>query len=417
MAFDMPLPAAALDIRDKIRSNLLPWRGQFSPQLVEALLRAYAVPSSVVLDPFMGSGTVLVESARLGFEAHGYEVNPAAFALARVYELCQVKRSARGRLVAEADAIVADLASCGVLAPKRALRRDPAAPVMLKLLELARATTDAPLRTLLEALGTLIDRPTTPPEGCRQRWESLRRTVLGLPETSSRVVPCLGDARKLHMPAKTVGFVLSSPPYINVFNYHHNYRSAIESLGWLPLVVARSEVGSNRKFRHNRFLTIVQYCLDISLALTELLRVCTPTARILLILGRQSNVHKTPFYNADIVLRVATELVGLHLVFQQERVFTNRYGQRIFEDILHLCPDPLYGAARFNTSEGARAIGREVLLEALPRVPQDRRMYLEEAIRGAEEVNPSPFFDPNKARPGSLSQQEGCNESSDSARR
>ncbi len=38
----------------------------------------------------MGSGTVLVESARLGLAAHGYEVNPAAYLLARVCEFCSL---------------------------------------------------------------------------------------------------------------------------------------------------------------------------------------------------------------------------------------------------------------------------------------------------------------------------------------
>src|SRR3972149_1907342 len=48
--FDSPLSAAMLNIEAKSRSNLFPWRGQFSPQLVEALLCAYVVPGSVVLD-------------------------------------------------------------------------------------------------------------------------------------------------------------------------------------------------------------------------------------------------------------------------------------------------------------------------------------------------------------------------------
>lgn len=104
--FGLPLPMATLNIDAKARSNLFPWRGQFSPQLVEALLRAYAPAHAEVLDPFMGSGTVLVESARLSFSSHGCEVNPAAYLLGRVYELCNLEPAERNGLLDKAEAIL-----------------------------------------------------------------------------------------------------------------------------------------------------------------------------------------------------------------------------------------------------------------------------------------------------------------------
>ena len=60
------IPQGDLDIVQRVRTNPFPWTGQFSPQLVEQLLDAFAPPSSAVLDPFVGSGTLLGESARLG---------------------------------------------------------------------------------------------------------------------------------------------------------------------------------------------------------------------------------------------------------------------------------------------------------------------------------------------------------------
>ena len=59
------LPQGNLDIAERVRTNPLPWAGQFSPQLVERLLAAYAPRNGVVLDPFVGSGTSLLEAARL----------------------------------------------------------------------------------------------------------------------------------------------------------------------------------------------------------------------------------------------------------------------------------------------------------------------------------------------------------------
>lgn len=76
-----------LNIENKLRSNLLPWTGQFSPQLVEVLLAEYASDDSLVLDPFAGSGTILCECGRRGLQAYAIEINPAAYSMARTYQL------------------------------------------------------------------------------------------------------------------------------------------------------------------------------------------------------------------------------------------------------------------------------------------------------------------------------------------
>ena len=72
------IPQADLDIVIKSRSNPLRWNGQFSPQLVQVLLNTYATPGSVLFDPFLGSGTVLLEAGLAGLSASGTEINPAA---------------------------------------------------------------------------------------------------------------------------------------------------------------------------------------------------------------------------------------------------------------------------------------------------------------------------------------------------
>jgi len=48
------IPQAVLNIETKIRSNPLPWNGQFSPQLVEALLERYATNDTILVGPLCG---------------------------------------------------------------------------------------------------------------------------------------------------------------------------------------------------------------------------------------------------------------------------------------------------------------------------------------------------------------------------
>ncbi len=93
------LPQGNLDLAERVRTNPFPWTGQFSPQLVERLLTAYAPRNGVVLDPFVGSGTSLVEAARLDLPACGGDLNPAAVALARVYRLVNLDATERAALL------------------------------------------------------------------------------------------------------------------------------------------------------------------------------------------------------------------------------------------------------------------------------------------------------------------------------
>jgi len=88
-----------LNIDAKERSNLFPWNGQFSPQLIELLLKAYARPDTFVFDPFLGSGTVLCEAGRRGLPAFGTEINPAAFKMAETYRLINVSVDMRRSIV------------------------------------------------------------------------------------------------------------------------------------------------------------------------------------------------------------------------------------------------------------------------------------------------------------------------------
>ncbi|MEN9613580.1 MAG: hypothetical protein RLZZ628_4394, partial [Bacteroidota bacterium] len=67
-----------LDVVQKKRSNLFNWRGQFTPQFVEYLLKQCSKTGDVVLDPFLGSGTLLQEALLNQRSGIGFEINPAA---------------------------------------------------------------------------------------------------------------------------------------------------------------------------------------------------------------------------------------------------------------------------------------------------------------------------------------------------
>jgi len=61
--------------RTKHVHRLHPYLGKFIPQLVEIFIRHYFKKGNSVLDPFMGSGTTLIESNILGMHSAGVEIS------------------------------------------------------------------------------------------------------------------------------------------------------------------------------------------------------------------------------------------------------------------------------------------------------------------------------------------------------
>lgn len=381
-----------LDVSDKQRSNPLAWNGQFSPQFVEVLLSAFGSSNSRILDPFVGSGTVLHEAGMRGLSAHGVEVNPAAVLLARVYTLINVSENERRLGIAAVDNLISSKSGIGPLfceaIPESSSRRE--------LLNRFAACKSSVEEVLLGALITLSDFGRSEPswERVSRTWSRLKDLVISLPVSNEDIEVTHGDAREMSLNDHSVDLIITSPPYINVFNYHQNYRGSVEALGWDVLSVAPSEIGSNRKYRGNRYLTVVQYCLDMCEVLQECQRVLKPEGRAILVVGRESKVRGTPFWNGAIVADIAHTAVGMSLLMRQERKFTNRFGQLIYEDILHFGPGRTRSSSEF-ASQLSKQVALKVLEEALDRTSDAARKDLETAIAQSVKVQPSPRFSAN----------------------
>ena len=113
---------------------------------------------------------------------------------------------------------------------------------------------------------------------------------------------------------------------------------------------------------------------------------------MIMVVGRESRVRKTRFFNGEIMAALATRCLGFSFVLRQERVFRNRFGEDIREDLLHF----LVGSGG---TEEPRAVGREALMKARARAPDESLSDLDEALSAVEQVRPSPIYDPSAARP------------------
>lgn len=390
------IPQEVLNIENKIRHNPLQWSGQFSPQLIQSLLQRYATPHSVVFDPFLGSGTVILESGIIGLEASGTEINPAAIALSRIYQFINISFEARYvSLQKLSDLLYKEFAlqlPLFRLIDVREAGIQNTETIETKLLRLVSTAENLLQHQLLEALVVLLDfyQPDLSVEKVFRLWKKLKQLVMELPFSTKQLNIFHADARCSPLQNDSINLVITSPPYINVFNYHQQYRLSAESLNWNMLNVAKSEIGANRKHRSNRFLTVIQYCLDMAQVLGELKRVCRKNARLIFIVGKESTVRRTPFFNGEIVTEVACRTLGFDLIGRQERVFRNRFGQNIFEDILHLTPSK--GQIHESFLDSARMVAQEILESTRSYVSDEAREDLEMALININNVQSSHLF-------------------------
>src|SRR2546425_5163609 len=90
--------------RTKHVHGLHPYLGKYVPQLVEIFLKRYFEPGQCVYDPFVGSGTTLVEANVFGADALGCDISAFNCLLSRVktsrYSLGELELGLRGALEA-----------------------------------------------------------------------------------------------------------------------------------------------------------------------------------------------------------------------------------------------------------------------------------------------------------------------------
>lgn len=368
-----------LNIDNKTRSNLFAWNGQFSPQFIEALLGYYAKENDMVLDPFAGSGTTLCEAARKGISAYGMELNASAYYMAKTYELANKTMFERKELIEAVEHILSTISDADTILPT--------------ITHIIQESNSSALSDLLSTLIILIDlfNNELSLSFLNKKWDGLKKIVLDIPFCTAQIKVDMGDARKLKCKSGEATLLITSPPYINVFNYHQKYRRSVEALGYDVLSIAKKEFGSNRKNRGNRLLTVIQYCIDMALSFKEAVRTCRQGARMIYVVGRESNVLGYSFCNSRLIFEIAAEIFELPFLLRQERVFKNRFGQLIYEDILHFENAKTEDFLSENDIENAaRSIAIKILSEKAQMYPGSKNIELIfEAIEKAENINRS----------------------------
>ncbi len=392
----MNISQEKLDVKNKTRANLFNWRGQFTPEFVEYILENFSCKGNLILDPFSGSGTVLSESASKGLECYGYEINPAAYLMSKFFSFSNLKPERRIKFLQRVELALST--ELKILNGQPVYQENSDYRSAYKNLlnfgkKLIKYTDNEDEKIFLLNLLFLSerDKELKLKDSVLKSFSYLKKSLLGLPCAEKIIDAKLQDARTVSKNfVRAIDLIITSPPYINVFNYHQNYRGIIEIFGYDSLKVAESEFGSNRKNRGNRFRTVIQYCLDMEQSLNSFWHALKVGGKMVIVVGRKSNVRKTPFYNGSIVQEILSKMQGFKPIENLERSFTNKFGEVIKEDIL------VVSKADYKVDfEIGKSVAEKHLEQALVTSNDDSIILdLRDAIENINAIEPSPLFSP-----------------------
>ena len=252
--------------RTKHVHRLHPYLGKFIPQLVEIFLRKYR--PSLVIDPFCGSGTTLVEAKMLGIDSYGADISEFNCLLSKVktdyYDAEEVEREILDALQQSEDPNPSRVLEMQGRYAASSYLQDWFAPQALSELRayqsvivqyhyqdvlkiiLSRSARSARLTTHFDL--DFPQKPQTEPYQCYKHSricqptqtarQFLKRYSL---DTAKRIrefvklqgdafsgVIC-GDSRYVEFPR--CDLVITSPPYVGLIDYHEQHRYAYELLG------------------------------------------------------------------------------------------------------------------------------------------------------------------------------------------
>jgi hypothetical protein len=287
LAHALAVPPATDDEDDPARAHVHGFHtypARMHSVTASRLVTAFTSPPQRVLDPFCGSGTVLVESLIAGHPAVGTDLNPLAVRLAA----CKT----RPRTSAELNQLTEHAAECAATADARrkakagASRRFPREDVALfephVLLELdslrvgvEAVRADATRADLELVLSSVLVKLSRKP-GDTSSGTAQRRTAAGfaarlfvqkaqnlaarlaafarlLPKPPPVAVVVQDDATKLEkLPPEPISAVITSPPYAATYDYLAHHALRLRWLGLDAAPLARGEIGSRTAYSRLR---------------------------------------------------------------------------------------------------------------------------------------------------------------------
>jgi site-specific DNA-methyltransferase (cytosine-N4-specific) len=310
-----------------------PYPAKFIPQIPRKLIELYHPgDGSIVLDPFCGSGTTLVEAISLGLEAWGIDLHPLACLITRVKtsllesDFIQtsevVLRRARTRLTTNQVAVP------NIPNLDHWFKSDIQTALAALFSEIHDVSTISTKEALQVALSSIVVRVSNQESDTRYAaieknvcvddvFKLFERAVCNVARAISLLREDLfctfGSAIVLNQDIlsvshrdlpKNVGLVVTSPPYPNAYEYwlYHKYR--MFWLGMNPIAVREKEIGARPHYFKTKPQDERDFERQMGVCFNLLSRVMLPDAKACFLVGR-SIIHGREIDNVALLRRSA----------------------------------------------------------------------------------------------------------------
>jgi DNA modification methylase len=352
--------------RTKHVHRLHPYLGKYIPQLVEVFLRKYFRPSQRILDPFVGSGTSLVQANELGINSIGFDISHFNIILCRAKTARYDLRKARKEIMDILEKVngitqkevkqlslwenpsvydislsqtnseylktwFAPQALYELITYKNLIFAEHYEYEDLLKVILSRSARSARLTTHFDL--DFPKQPQTEPYWCykhsrqcyptQEAFKFLKRYSLdtlkrieefALIRPDANVTVEHGDSRDLKIPK--IDGVITSPPYVGLIDYHDQHAYAYHLLGLddrSEHEIGPASNGSSQKAQQ-------KYSDDIAAVFRSCTEAMVSGARLIVVAGDRSNLYP----------KIA-ELIGVETEAILQRHVNRRTGRRSSE--------------------------------------------------------------------------------------
>ena len=317
--------------RTKHVHRLHPYLGKFIPQLVEIFLRKFFKPGQIILDPFVGSGTTLVEANLLNMPSVGIELSEFSYLIAKVKiqkydidllqqeiidilnrtkEFSRKIQTNQKTLFEEWDfepteyfkiwyhpRAIKEIYFYRSLIPnykyqdvlKIILSRSARSARQIPHYDLAR-----PKKPVKEKYWCIKHKKYCYPVDNaikfinRYSWDTIKRIKeFDKLRTKAPMILLQGDARKIKLPfGKEINGIFTSPPYLGLIDYHDQHRYAFDLFNFREYPEA--EIGSPNGNGNNKK---EKYKEDIAAVFKNMINYLKPKAKIFIVVNDKHNLY------------------------------------------------------------------------------------------------------------------------------
>lgn len=309
--------------------SIHPYPAKMIPALAHKAIVDYSKPGDVVLDPFAGCGTVLLESSLLGRKSIGIDTNPVSILISKA-KTNLYSEDDLNQLRIFLDTFDSKIKEVKPMIPDYQSINYWFDPIAVEDLGTIRGSIDSlsgSARDLamcvFSSIIVRISYQDSDTRYSRKKYDyepesaiKLYKTKLGAAiETVSKTAPLMSyssdlflqDGRKIsNIRSNSVSLIVTSPPYLNAYDYHKYHRHRIHWIGYDPVFTRTNEIGQHDQFT-KKYATPDQYFEDMTRCFEEWYRVLKDDGRCLIVVG-DAIVSGKPVPVADLFTTIMTNI-------------------------------------------------------------------------------------------------------------